>query len=171
MELSAYIITWQIFWLLAAALSFYAMSNKCDKRLKSYSVISNLSFIVHYFMLSNGIVWAIMNILWLFKSYFWIKQNKYIAIILIICYITLGIYFYNGFLFIIPVFAGIISTIGLFYFHWVSTRLFIMLDSTIWLFYNYWVFSIGWVIQEVWLLFILGYNIYMHWNEIKKINT
>ena len=156
--------------IIAATCTIYWMTLKDDKTLKKFSLWGNLIWMSHYFLLSGGLIWGLMNILGIFKSYFSINQTRYIWYGLIFSYGLMWVVLYDWFLYILPVFAWILSTIWMFFYKWVWTRLFIAADSVIWLIYNYSIFSIWWMIMEASLIIILLYNVTKNRTVIWEIN-
>ena len=147
----------QLIGLLAMGLDVYATLHKPDKHLIRIHSIGSMLFALHYFLLGAipGALSELLNGTRAGLSSF--TKSRLLAFAFLFLYIALLFIIPENALDTLPFLSSILITIGIYFFHGISMRLFYICGFMLWLIYSIYVMSIGGII--VFLILILTSSI------------
>ena len=142
--------------LLGMAITLYGFMQTDDNKVKKILFISVFAWIGHHLLMWLYIA-AVASLISLLRIILSMKYHKNIYAFYFI--MTLSIVFwvltYESFIHTIPILTGIIWTIAFTFFHGFILRILSLLWSALWLWFAISVGSIGWMINEVFVQFVL----------------
>jgi hypothetical protein len=159
----------QIVGFIASAFIITGFAHKGDSRFKMFMAMGSLTFVCHYFML-GAYAGAAVNVVSFMRTSLSIKFHKsnFMMIIFIAAYLMIGLFTYNSWVDILPIFAGISATIAMYKLSGIPMRLCFFATSASWLAYDFIFKSIGGIITEGFVQFTNIATIYRLMCDKKK---
>lgn len=150
-----YYISWQLFWVLAAAITVYAFLYNDKKKILNLLLIGWIFWILQFALL-GAISWALINAFWVIRTLLakYHHDDRRLIMFLFLIISIISYFTYKWPLSLLPLFATLIGTYALFYYQGVKFRVVLIIPTILWLVYNYYVWSIGWTVREVLILIL-----------------
>ncbi len=148
-DLSAYNVWTQIVGLIGAFFMVFAFANKGDDRFKTFLTIGVFTFGCHYFLLGayTGLAISLISTVRTHLSKKFYKSNNMMFFFIVI-YIIATLITYQKAADILPLIAGISSTIALYKLSGIPMRLCMIITSLSWIAYDFIYQSIGGLLTE-----------------------
>jgi hypothetical protein len=146
----------QITGYIAFVVTVVTVAQKDDKRLLSFSILTSLAWIIHWFLMTAYIA-AGMNVINTARACGarYIENEKHrvkVFILLMFCYIIYAIFTWQRWFDIFPLTAGMLSCYALFFMNGLGLRFALIGVSFCWLLNGFLTYSIGSVITESFVL-------------------
>lgn len=161
----------QTTWFFAMFIIFYAFTIKDDTKLIKVLSISNIFWILHFFLLGN--VWALIaTCVAMIRLYLSLKYKRSLVALLFVAFLSifLGYFSYEWYLSLFPIIATILASYAFFYLEKAGLRIFLLAVSAMWLYYHINTGSVSGVINEVVVLFTLCLTIYRFMYEKERFS-
>lgn len=142
--------SWQLVGFFAMFIIFYAFSIKDDKKLIKVLCISNIFWILHFFLLWN--IWALIaTIVAMIRLLLSFKYKKSYTAFAFVAFLSLFLWYisYEWYISLFPIIATILASYGFLFLEKTALRIVLIIVSTMWLFYHIQTGSISWIINEV----------------------
>lgn len=140
---------------------FYAFSIKDDTKLVHILSISNIFWMLHFFLLWN--TWALIaTVVAMIRLALSLKYRQSFIALGFVAFLSIFLWYfgYEGIISLIPIFATIIASYGFFFLEKISLRVLLWIVSVMWLYYHTQTGSISWIINEIIVLITLSLTIY-----------
>ena len=148
-EIFSYVFLAQAIGILATVFVILSFNQKIDNRLKTYLIIGNLFFAVHFCML-GAFAGMFVNILNAFRVGFSIKFHKSTNMMLVFmgAYLLTAYLIYEELFDLLPILSALLGTFSMFKLSGIKMRLLGLVGSSAWLTYGIIYQSIGGIITE-----------------------
>ncbi len=161
--------SWQTIGFIAMFIIFYAFSIKDDTKLIKVLTLSNIIWVIHFFLLEN--YWAmIATIVAIIRLFLSLKYKKNISALLFVSSLSIILWYltYEGYISFIPIISTIIASYWFFYLEKIPLRILLLWISASWLYYHTQTGSISGMINESIVLGTLCLTIYRFIYEREK---
>jgi len=151
----------QAIWFLAMFIIFYAFTIKDDTKLIKVLTLSNVFWIIHFYLLGN--IWALIaTLVAVIRLFLSLKYKKNLSALLFVSFLSVFLWYfsYEGYISLFPIIATILASYAFFYLEKAALRVFLIIVSTMWLYYHIQTGSISGVINEIIVQFTLCLTIY-----------
>lgn len=146
---------------IAMAIIFIAFNIKDDKKLIYTLSISNVFWILHFFLLGN--IWALLaTFVAALRLILSLKYRGNYSVLAFVAFLSIFLWYisYEGALSLIPIIATILASYGFFFLEKIPLRILLLGVSIMWLYYHTQTWSISWIINESIVLATLCLTVY-----------
>ncbi len=152
---------WQTVGFIAMFIIFYAFTIKDDTKLIKVLSISNIFWILHFFLLGN--IWALIaTIVAMIRLFLSLKYKKNTWALLFVAFLSVFLWYfsYEWYLSLIPIIATILASYWFFFLEKIHLRVLLLVVSAMWLYYHTQTWSMSGIINEIVVQWTICLTIY-----------